>query len=103
LGGFFYCQPCLRLQLNQLEIDIARLQIGDSHDGIDGDARHLFVALVDDLGAEGRLRCAHQVVGVVNREGVGDSIQVPIGVRINFLIIIFLLFFPSVRSVVNFG
>ena len=70
-------KPCLRLQLNQLEIDIARLQIGDSHDGIDGDARHLFVAFVDDLGAEGRLRCANKVLGVVDREGVGDGVQVP--------------------------
>jgi hypothetical protein len=77
-GWVLYCQPCLRLQLNQLEIDVARLQIGDSHDGVDSDARHLLVALVDDLGAEGRLRCAHQVFGVVDREGVGDSIQVPI-------------------------
>jgi hypothetical protein len=68
----------LRLQLDQLEINIPRLQIGDSHDGVDSDARHLFVAFVDDLGAEGRLRCAHQVLRVVDREGVGDSVQVPI-------------------------
>jgi hypothetical protein len=76
-GWVFYCQPCLRLQLNQLEIDVARLQIGDGHDGVDGDARHLLVAFVDDLGAEGRLRRAHQVLRVVDREGVRDGVQIP--------------------------
>jgi hypothetical protein len=67
----------LRLQLDQLKVDISRLQIGDSHDGVDSDARHLLVAFVDDLGAEGRLRRAHQVFRVVDREGVGDGVQVP--------------------------
>ena len=67
----------LGLHLDQLKVDVARLQVGDGHDGVDGNARHLLVALVDDLGAEGGLGRSHQVLSVLDWEGVGNGVQVP--------------------------
>jgi hypothetical protein len=42
----------LSLYLDQLKIDVPRLQVGNGHDGVHGNLCHLFVALVNDLGAE---------------------------------------------------
>ena len=51
--------------LDQLKVDVLGLEIGNSHDGIDGNVGHLVVTLVDDLAAQGGLGSTHQVLSIL--------------------------------------
>merc|ERR1719444_17012 len=65
----FHTSTNLGLNLDQLKVDVLGLEIGNSHDGIDGNVGHLVVTLVDDLAAQGGLGSTHQVLSIVRIDG----------------------------------
>lgn len=67
----------LAVDLDQLEVDVFSLEVGDRHDGVDGDLCELVMCLGNDLAAQACPCHLEEVLGLVLAEldGVGDLVQ----------------------------
>lgn len=67
----------LSVDLDELEVDVLALEVGDGEDSVDGNLGELVASERDDLRAERGLGGLQQIGGVVLAEGdsVGDAVE----------------------------
>mmetsp|Transcript_8705 Transcript_8705/g.21477 ORF Transcript_8705/g.21477 Transcript_8705/m.21477 type:complete len:311 (+) Transcript_8705:48-980(+) len=70
--------PGAPLHLDQVEVDVLAVEVGDGHDGLDGDVGHVVEAARDNLGRQRGARHLHQGrdVLLVELDLVRDRVQV---------------------------